>query len=174
MLIIGTELSFVMTEELSIQPPTIVQKTLLLLTPGVSVDVLLAGEEQARVKGGEDEAVVARLPVELDVGGVGDAGNGDAVALLGGSAEGLGHLLATHAPVRRHEGRAAQEQRQDCLDEGQARGTHLLQERHGAGVKGGFGLVGGWRDGEILKLLKRKNELHRRSISILFFLFIWK
>lgn len=87
------------------------------------------------MKGREDEAVVACLPVELDVGGVGDAGNGDAVAVLGGSAEGLGHLLSTHAPVRRHEGHAAQEQRQDCLDEGEARGTHLLQERHGTGVK---------------------------------------
>lgn len=82
------------------------------------------------MEGGEDEAVVSRLPEELDVGGVGDAGDGDAVAVLGGSTEGFGHLLLAHAPVRGHEGHPAQEQRHYCLDEGEARGTHLLQERH--------------------------------------------
>lgn len=51
------------------------------------------------MKGGEDEAVVPRLPEELDVGGVGDAGDGDAVAVLGGSTQRFGHLLFAHAPV---------------------------------------------------------------------------
>lgn len=93
------------------------------------------------MKGGEDEAVVSRLPEELDVGGVGDAGDGDAVAVLGGSTEGFGHLLFAHAPVRGHEGHPTQEQRHYGLDEGEARGTHLLQERHHSGIKRGFGLV---------------------------------
>lgn len=79
------------------------------LTPCVCVDVLLTDEEQASVKGREDKAVVPRLPEELDVGGVGDARNGDAVAVLGGSTKGFGHLLFTHAPVRGQEGHATQE-----------------------------------------------------------------
>lgn len=104
------------------------------LTPCVCVDVLLTGDEQAGVKLGEDEAVVPRLPGELDVGGVGHAGNGDAVAVFGGRTEGLRHLLSAHAPVRGHEGHAAQEERHKRLDKGEARGTHLLQEGHREGV----------------------------------------
>lgn len=107
--------------------------TVSSLTPCVCVDVLLAGDEQAGVEGWEDKAVVARLPGELDAGGVGDAGNGDAVAVLGGRTEWLGHLLSAHAPVGGHEGHATQEERHHRLDEGEARGTHLLQERHHAG-----------------------------------------
>lgn len=87
------------------------------------------------MKGGEDKAVVPRLPGELHVGGVGDAGNGDAVAVLGGRAKRLGHLLFPHAPVGGHEGQGTQEERHDRLDKGEARGAHLLQERHGAGIK---------------------------------------
>lgn len=105
------------------------------LTPHVRVDVLLADDEQAGVEGGEDEAVVPRLPEELDVGGVGHAGNGDAVAVLGGRAEGLGHLLFPHTPVGGHEGNAAQEEGRHRLDEGEARGAHLLHQRHHAGTK---------------------------------------
>lgn len=93
------------------------------------------------MKLGEDEAVVPRLPGELDVGGVGHAGNGDAVAVLGGRAERLGHLLFAHAPVRGQEGHSAQEEGQERLHKGEARGTHLLQKRHHVGVKGGLGLV---------------------------------
>lgn len=51
------------------------------------------------MKAGEDKAVVTRLPEELNVGGVGDTGDGDAVAVLDGSAKGLRHLLFTHAPI---------------------------------------------------------------------------
>lgn len=87
------------------------------------------------MKGGEDEAIVPGLPEELDVGRVGDARNWDAVAVLGGGTEGLGHLLPAHAPVGGHEGGATQEQRHDRLDEGEARGAYSLQERHHAGVK---------------------------------------
>ena len=87
------------------------------------------------MEGGEDEAVVPRLPEELDVGGVGHAGNGDAVAVLGGRTEGLGHFLFPHAPVGGHEGDAAQEEGHHRLDEGEARGAHLLHERHHAGTK---------------------------------------
>lgn len=93
------------------------------------------------MKGGKDEAVVARLPEELDVGGVGDSGHWDAVGVFGGGAEGLGHLLLTHAPVGGQEGNAAQEQGGQRLEEGDARGAHLLQERHG--VRDERGLRGG-------------------------------
>lgn len=88
------------------------------------------------MKGGEDEAVVARLPEELDVGGVGDAGHRDAVGVFVGGAKGLWHLLLPHAPVGGHEGHPGQEEGGQRLDEGQARGTHLLQERHGVRGKG--------------------------------------
>lgn len=111
------------------------------LTPLVSVDVLLAGDEEPGVKGGKDEAVVARLPEELDVGGVGDSGHWDAVGVFGGGAEGLWHLLLTHTPVGGHEGHATQGQGGERLDEGDARGTHLLQERHRVREKPG--LTGG-------------------------------
>lgn len=84
------------------------------------------------MKGGEDKAVIPRLPGEMDDGGVGDAGDRDAVAVLDGRTERLGHLLFSHAPVGRHEGNAAQEERHNCLDKGEARGTHLLQECHRA------------------------------------------
>ncbi len=87
------------------------------------------------MKGGKDKAVVPRLPGELDVGGVGDAGNRDAVALLDGRAKRLGHLLFAHAPVGGQEDHAAQEERHHRLDKGEARGAHLLQERHRAGIK---------------------------------------
>lgn len=83
---------------------------------------------------GEDEAVVPGLPGELDGGGVGHAGNGDAVNVLDGRAEGLGHLLPTRAPVGGHEGDAPREEGHNGLEEGEARGTHLLQESHGEGV----------------------------------------
>lgn len=119
------------------------------LTPHICVDVLLTGDEQASVKPGEDEAVVPRLPGELDVGGVGDAGDGDAVAVLGGRTERLGHLLFAHAPVGGHKGHAAQEERHERLDEGEARGTHLLQEGHHVGARGRLWLVEekrGWRE----------------------------
>lgn len=61
------------------------------------------------MEGREHKAVVPRLPEELDVGGVGDARNRDAVAVLGGSTKGFGHLLLTHAPVRGQEGRDTEE-----------------------------------------------------------------
>ncbi len=86
------------------------------------------------MEGGKDEAVVARLPGELDAGGVGDAGNGDAVAVLGGRTKWLGHLLFTHAPIGGHKGCSTQEEGHHCLDEGEARGTHPLQECHHAGI----------------------------------------
>lgn len=82
------------------------------------------------MKGGEDEAVVARLPEELDVGGVGDSRHWDTIGVFGGGAERLWHLLLTYAPVGGHEGHPAQEEGGKRLDEGEARGTHLLQERH--------------------------------------------
>lgn len=82
------------------------------------------------MKGGEDEAVVARLPEELDVGGVGDSRHWDTIGVFGGGAERLWHLLLTYAPVGGHEGQPAQEKGGKRLDEGEARGTHLLQERH--------------------------------------------
>lgn len=93
------------------------------------------------MKGGEDEAVVARLPEELDVGGVGDSRHWDAVGVFGGGAEGLRNLLLSHTPVGGQEGHAAQEQGGQRLDEGDARGAHLLQERHHVGEKRG---LGGW------------------------------
>lgn len=111
---------------------------LLRLTPLVGVDVLLAGDEEAGVKVGKDEAVVARLPEELDVGVVGDSGHWDAVGVFGGGAEGLRHLLLPHTPVGGHEGHAAQKQGGEGLDEGDARGTHLLQERHRVREKPGL------------------------------------
>ena len=119
----------------------------LFLTPFVSVDVLLADEEQASVKGGEHEAVIPGLPEELDVGGVGQAWNGDAVAVLGWRTERLGHLPLTHAPEGRHEGHSAEEERHDCLEEGEGWGTHPLQECHHARLKWGLGLMGesGWK-----------------------------
>lgn len=95
------------------------------------------------MKGREDKAVIARLPGELDVGGVGQAGDGDAVAVFDGRTERFGHFLFAHAPVGRHEGNTAQEERDNRLDEGEARGTHLLQERHRSGAEGGLGLVKG-------------------------------
>lgn len=113
----------------------------MFLTPRVCVDVLLTGDEQAGVEPGEDEAVVPRLPGELDAGGVGHAGDGDAVAVLGGRTERLGHLLFAHAPVGGHEGHAAQEEGHERLQEGEARGAHLLQEGHRVGVGGRLGLV---------------------------------
>lgn len=101
------------------------------------------------MKGGEDEAIVPGLPEELDVGRVGDAWNWDAVAVLGGGTEGLGHLLLAHAPVGGHEGGATQEQRHDCLDEGEARGAYSLQERHCTGVKSAQAARGMTRMGNI-------------------------
>lgn len=99
------------------------------------------------MKGGKNEAVVARLPEELDVGGVGDSGHWDAVGVFGGGAEGLGHLLLAHAPVGGHEGHGAQEQGGQRLDEGDARGPHPLQQRHGVrerrGLRGGGAEFGG-------------------------------
>lgn len=86
------------------------------------------------MKGGEDEAVVPGLPEELDVGGVGHAGHGDAVAVFGGRTERFRHLLFTNAPIGGHEGHGAEEERRNGLDEGEARRTHLLQERHAAGL----------------------------------------
>lgn len=53
------------------------------LTPRVCVDVLLTGDKQASMEGGEDEAVITRIP-GLDVRRVGQAGNGDTVALFDG------------------------------------------------------------------------------------------
>ena len=97
------------------------------------------------MKGGEDKAVVPRLPGELDVG-VGDAGDGDALAVLGGRTERLGHLLSAHAPVGRHEGSAAREKRHNGLDKREARGAHLLPERHQAGFR--------CRDGEGTDVVK--------------------
>lgn len=101
------------------------------------------------MKGGEDEAIVPGLPEELDVGRVGDARNWDAVAVLGGGTEGLGHLLLAHTPVGGHEGGATQEQRHDCLDEGEARGAYSLQERHCTGVKSAQAAGGMTRMGNI-------------------------
>lgn len=80
----------------------------------------------------EDEAVVSRLPEELDVGGVGHSGDGDAVGVLGGCAERLGHLLLSHTPEGGHEGYGVQEERHDRLEEGQGRGAHPLKEGHRA------------------------------------------
>lgn len=105
------------------------------LTPCVRVDVLLAGDEQAGVELGEDKAVVPGLPEELHAGGVGHSGNGDAVAVLGGRAERLGHLLPAHAPVGGQEGHGPQEESDGSLDEGEARGAHLLQEVHLGGLE---------------------------------------
>lgn len=92
---------------------------LLFLTPCVSVDVLLTNDEQTRVKGGEDEAVVPGLPEELDVRGVGHAGDGNTVGVLGGRAERLGHLLFALAPEGGHQGHRVQEERHDGLEEGE-------------------------------------------------------
>lgn len=102
------------------------------------------------MKGGEDKAVVPRLPRELNAGGVGDAGHRDAVAVLGGRTKGLGHLLFTHAPVGGHDGPAAQQERHDRLDEGEARGTHQLQERH---------RTGGWEDRCMVRVQTEKNGM---------------
>lgn len=103
---------------------------LLGLTSSVCVDVLLTDEEQPRVEGGEDEAVVPGLPEELDVGVVVQAWNGDAVGVLGGRAQRLGHLLLPRAPEGGHEGQGAQEERHDRLQEREGRRAHLLQESH--------------------------------------------
>lgn len=108
------------------------------LTPLICVDVLLAADEEPSVKGGEDETVVTRLPEELDVGGVGHSGHWDAVGVFGGGAERLRHLLLTYTPVGGHEGHPAKEQGGKRLDEGEARGTHLLQERHRVRTKHGL------------------------------------
>lgn len=78
----------------------------------------------------EDEAVVARLPEELDVGGVGHARHRDAPLELGGRAERLGHLLLARAPEGGGEGHGAQQEGHDCLEEGQGRGAHSLEEGH--------------------------------------------
>lgn len=88
------------------------------------------------MKVGEDEAVVSGLPEELEVGGVGHAGNGDAVAVFSGCAQRLGHLLFPHTPEGGREGHGAQEERHDCLEEGEGRGTHPLQECHHARTDG--------------------------------------
>lgn len=106
---------------------------LLCLTSSVCIDVLLTDEKQPRVEGGEDEAVVPGLPEELDVGVVVQAGDGDAVGVLGGRAERLWHLLFTRAPEGGHKGQGAQEERQNRLEEGKGRRTHLLQESHHGG-----------------------------------------
>lgn len=113
---------------------TFLPTPLFSLTPLIYVDVLLTDDEQSGVKVGEDKAVVAGLPEVLNPGGVGDAGNGDAIGLLGGRTQRFGHLLLTHAPVGGHEGRGAQEVRQKCLDKGEARGAHPLHECHRARV----------------------------------------
>lgn len=78
----------------------------------------------------EDEAVVARLPEELDVGGVGQARHRDAPRELGGRAERLGYLLLARAPEGGGEGHGAQQEGHDCLEEGQGRGAHPLEEGH--------------------------------------------
>lgn len=100
------------------------------LTPGVGVNVLLAGDEQACVEGREHKAVVPGLPEELDVGGVGDTRHGDAVAVLVGSAERLWDLLLPDAPVGGQEGGGAQEEGGHRLEKGEARGAYSLKERH--------------------------------------------
>lgn len=89
----------------------------------------------------EDEAVVSGFPGEEDAGGVGDARDGDAVAVFGGRTQRFGHLLFTHAPVGGQEGEAAQQKGQGRLDEGQVRRAHLLQQRHHAVETGGFELM---------------------------------
>lgn len=96
------------------------------LTPSIRVNVLLAGDEQACVEGGEHKAVVPGLPEELDVGRVGDARHGDAVAVLVGSAERLRNLLLADAPVGGQEGSGAQEERRHRLDKGEAGGSYSL------------------------------------------------
>lgn len=112
------------------------------LTPGICVNVLLTGEEQAGVEGGEDKPVIPGLPGDLDAWRVGQSGNGDAVSVLDGRAERLGHLLFTHAPVGGRKGYAAQEEGHDRLDEGEARGADLLEEGHNGG---GGRRAGRWR-----------------------------
>lgn len=62
------------------------------------------------MEGGEHKAVVPGLPEELDVGGIGDARHGDAVAVLLGSAKGLRDLLLSDTPVGGQEGGGAQEE----------------------------------------------------------------
>lgn len=133
------------------------------------------------MKGGEDESVVPRLPGELDAGGVGDTGNWDAVAVLGGRTQRLWHLLFAHAPVGGHEGNAAQEERHDRLDEGEAGGTHLLQECHHTRGRGGFeeglGLVEekyAWRktlnsndEAGICTTLLKKQKTKKQHVSTL-------
>lgn len=78
------------------------------------------------MEGREYKAVVPGLPEELDVGGVGDTGHGDAVAVLVGSAERLGDLLLANAPVGGQEGSGAQEERRQRLDKGEAWGSYPL------------------------------------------------
>lgn len=82
------------------------------------------------MEGGEYKAVVAGLPEELDVGGIGDTGHGDAVAVLLGSAKGLRDLLLSDAPVGGQEGSGAQEEGHHRLHKGEAGGSYTLQERH--------------------------------------------
>lgn len=82
------------------------------------------------MEGGEDEAVVACLPEELDVGGVGHAGHRDASLELGGRAEGLGHLLPARAPEGGREGQGAQQEGHHGLEEGEGRGSNSLKEGH--------------------------------------------
>lgn len=82
------------------------------------------------MEGGEYKAVVAGLPEELDVGGIGDTGHGDAVAVLLGSAKGLRDLLLSDAPVGGQEGSGAQEEGHHRLHKGEAGGSYSLQERH--------------------------------------------
>ena len=82
------------------------------LTPGILEDVLLAGYPQARVEGGEGEAVVTRLPGErVFSGAVGQVLHLDAAELLDRRAEGLGHLLGALAPEGGEYGHGAQQQR---------------------------------------------------------------
>lgn len=78
------------------------------------------------MEGGEHKAVVAGLPEELDVGRVGDARHGDAVAVLFGSAQRLWDLLLSDAPVGGQEGGGAQEERRHRLDKGEAGGSYSL------------------------------------------------
>lgn len=108
------------------------------------------------MKGGEDKAVVARLPEELDVGGVGHSRHWDAVGVFVGGAERLWHLLLTDTPVGGHEGHTAKEQGGKRLDEGETRGTHLLQERHRVRTKRGLRFKRG-------KVSKRNKQGKRRK-----------
>lgn len=78
------------------------------------------------MEGREYKAVVPGLPEELDVGRVGDARHGDAVAMLVGSAERLWDLLLSDTPVGGQKGGGAQEERHHRLEKGQSGGSYSL------------------------------------------------